>query len=116
MALALPVRTRPIGANDARAAGIVVVTAAAVYALAGQGTTAITVAVGLAVLAVLTAAALRWPGAAMCTALLAIALIPVYWGRPLMSYAIVAVPATMVAVALAPAAAPMLRRLRPQAL
>lgn len=115
MALTLPVRNRALSAN-LRAIVLVALTALAVYALAGQGTKLVTAAAGAAIVVILAAAAVRRPGAAMCSAIVAIAAIPVYWGRPIVGNAIVAVPATVAAMVLAPAALPMLRRVRFQAL
>ena len=115
MALTLPARNRAVSAN-LRAIGLVALTSLAVYLLASHGSKPVEAAAAAAIVLLLAAAAVRWPGATMCGALVAIAAVPVYWGRPVVGAAIVAVPSTVAAVVLAPAAAPMLRRLRLQAL
>ena len=115
MALTLPVRNRAVSAN-LRAVVLVASTAAVVYLLASHGARPVEAAAAAAIVLLLAAAAVRWPGAAMCGALVVIVAIPVYWGRPVVGAAIVAVPSTVAAVVLAPAAAPMLRRLRLQPL
>lgn len=67
-----------------------------------------------AVAAVLAmAAAARWPGAAATCALVVIAVVPMYWGQPLIGKAIVALPATVAAIVLAPAAVSAARAFRP---
>lgn len=79
---------------------------------------AVPASAAVAALAVLLLAELayRFPAAAMCAGLVLIAAIPVYWGRPVLGRTIVAVPATVAAVVLLPAAVTQLRRLQVQAI
>jgi O-antigen ligase len=90
--------------------------AAAVFAAAtGRLVPGMAVAAALAVV-LLAAAALRWTGTAVCSTLVVICCVPVYWGRPVLGLTIVAVPATVAAVVLLPVAATQVSRFRPQAL
>lgn len=95
------------------------VAAAAAFAVfvgaSGRLVSPTSLAAGVA-LVLLAVAALRWTGAAMCTALVAISVVPVYWGRPVGGAATVAVPATVVAIVLVLAAATQARSYRVQAL
>jgi hypothetical protein len=68
--------------------------------------------VAVLVVALLAVAALRWPAPAMCLAIGAVAVVPIYWGRPTIGKSLVAVPVTVAAVVLLPAALERSRRLR----
>jgi hypothetical protein len=81
----------------------------------GRFIPSIAVAAALA-LVLAAAAALRWTGPAVCSALVVICCLPVYWGRPALGLTIVAIPATVAAVVLLPVAATQVSRLRLQPL
>jgi hypothetical protein len=87
--------------------------AAAAVAGAASGRV-IPVGASLAVVALLAlaVAAQRWPRQAMSVAIVVVALVPVYWGRPTLGKSLVAVPATIAALALLPAAVGEVRKLR----
>jgi hypothetical protein len=106
---------RPNRALLARFAASLLVAAAILAAASGR---AVPASLAIAALAVLLFAELayRYPAAAMCAGVVAIAAVPVYWGRPALGRTFVAVPATVAAVVLLPAAITQLRRLRVQAI
>lgn len=80
--------------------------AALVFAVASRGGTAALAASAAAAVGLLAYLADRRPQAAMGAALGLVVLMPVYWGRPVVGLAIIAIPATIAAVVLA---APALR-------
>lgn len=108
--------TRRFGRRDLTRALIACGGATAVFAAASGHLVPGLAIVGVLAVLLLAAAALRWTAAAVCSALIVISCVPVYWGRPAIGLTIVAVPATVAAIVLLPVAATQLTRLRLQAL
>ena len=87
-----------------------------IFAAASGQTVSATAGIAALVVVLLAEVAVRRPAAAMSAAVLMIAFIPVYWGRPILGKTIIGVPATVTALILLPVALPQLRRWRVQAL
>lgn len=113
MDLLVPARlTRAVAARLLASA----IAAALVFLAATGRTVPVTAAIAALVVVLLAEVAHRRPAATMCAVLLAIAVVPVYWGRPILGRTIIGVPATVAALVLLPVALPQLRRWRVQAL
>ena len=106
---------RPTRAVLTRFAASVLVAIVIFTAASGRALPASAAIAALAVL-LLAELAYRYPAGAMCAGIVAIAAVPVYWGRPVLGRTFVAVPATVAAVVLLPVAITQLRRLRVQAI
>ena len=85
--------TRRFGRRDLTRALIACGGATAVFAAASGHLVPGLAIVGVLAVLLLAAAALRWTAAAVCSALVVISCVPVYWGRPAIGLTIVAVPA-----------------------
>ena len=109
------VLNRPNRAAVVRLA-ISLLVAALIFAAASGQSVPATAAIAALIVVLLAEIAVRRPAAAMCAAVLMIAFVPVYWGRPILGKTIIGVPATVAAIVLLPVALPQLRRWRVQAL
>lgn len=83
---------------------VVVAAPAATFAVALGGSGLAAVVAGLLVVVVLAGVSTNRPATAAPIAVAAIALIPIYWGRRLGGFGLAAIPVTIAAAALAPAA------------
>src|SRR4051812_1891585 len=115
MSAELFVLNRPDRLVVGRLAASLLVAAALFAAASGRALPVSMLIAGLGVL-LLAEVAYRYPAVAMCSWIVAIAAVPVYWGRPVVGRTIVAVPATVAALVLLPAAIAQLRRVRIQAI
>ena len=96
-------------------AGVSVLAALIAFAVA-LGRLPLVPVLALAVLVLVAVVALRFPRPGLYAAVALIALVPIYWGRPTLGRSLVAVPATVAALALILPALTLIRDVRPQAL